>query len=248
MERINCLDRSNSANCLDRSDRVNCLDRSERFNYLDRPVELPSEVHCCLTLVVDVSGSMESRIDDVSDAINKMFSDMRLVPRLAKIVDVSIITFSDRDRHQLLLPFESVSSAKPVKLKTGMFTYAVKALEMAMENISRQKARYGSGCYKPWIVFVTDGRIQEDLREVSKRLKQGEIDGKHHVLCFGAGENYNPAQLLQLSDRVFKIADCNFAEFFSWIGQSMAALSASAPGDGIPVPLPEALIPLIDKN
>jgi uncharacterized protein YegL len=131
---------------------------------------------------------------------------------------------------------------KPVEFKAGMFTYAAKALELAIDNVSRQKARYGSGCYKPWIVFVTDGQIQDDLSAVSKRLKRDEIDGKYHLLCFGAGEHYNPAQLLQLSERVFKIANCNFAEFYSWIGQSMATLSTSAPGGAIP--MPEAISPI----
>jgi uncharacterized protein YegL len=137
-----------------------------------------------------------------------------------------------------------VSSIEPVQLKTGMFTYAAKALEMAIDNVSRQKARYGSGCYKPWMVFITDGQIQDDLTEVSKRLKRDETDGKYHLLCFGAGEHYNPAQLRSLSSRVFEIVDCNFAEFFSWIGKSMATLSTSASGEDAELPLPEAISPV----
>jgi uncharacterized protein YegL len=213
----------------------------DRFNNLDRPIELPNECHCCLTLVVDVSGSMAPHIAGVNDSVNRMIQELRQDARLAKIVDMSIITFSDKGQHKLAQPFGPISGLPPVSLSLGSSTYAVDALEMARSITSRQKARYGSGCYKPWIVFITDGHIFDDLSAIGAKLKLDSASGKYHVLCFGVGSAYSDKQLFMLSDRCYQIINYNYAEFFSWIGRSQAALSVSAPGSAVSLPLSESI-------
>jgi uncharacterized protein YegL len=209
----------------------------ERFNNVDRPLELPNEYHCCLTLAIDVSGSMGPYLGRVCESINRMILELRQDSRLAKIVDMSIITFSDKGQHKLVQPFDSVSRIPEVKLALGGATYAVDALEMARANTSRQKFRYDSGCFKPWIVFITDGNIFDDLSDIGAKLKHDDADGKYHVLCFGVGAEYRRAQLFQLSDKCFQILNYDFSEFFSWIGRSQAALSVSAPGSSVGISL-----------
>ncbi|MDR1641270.1 MAG: VWA domain-containing protein [Clostridiales bacterium] len=209
----------------------------DRFNNIDRPIELPNEYHCCLTLIIDVSGSMEPHLPHVDASVNRMIQELRQDARLAKIVDMSIITFSDRGQHKLVQPFDSISRLPEVKLSLGGSTYAVDALEMARANTSRQKFRYDSGCFKPWLVFITDGNIFDDLSEIGAKLRQDDADGKYHVLCFGVGAGYEKKQLFMLSDKCFQILNYNFSEFFSWIGRSQAALSVSVPGSNVGISL-----------
>jgi uncharacterized protein YegL len=194
----------------------------------DRPIELTSETHCCLSVVIDVSDSMAPHIDDVSKAVNRMMREIRQDERLSKILDMSIITFSDKGAEKMIQPFEAISTIPDISLTTGTLTYAADALKLARASVSKRKARYQAGCYKPWIVFITDGNIHDDLTDIGKELKIDEAAGKYHVLCFGVGKAYSAQQLFLLSDKCFQINNYDFKEFFSWIGNSQAVISVSA--------------------
>ncbi|MDR2750256.1 MAG: VWA domain-containing protein [Clostridiales bacterium] len=217
---------------------------ADRFAVNDRPIELPNEAHVCLTLVIDVSGSMSSVIGEVNNGVNRMIDELKQDGRLSSVLDMSIITFCDKGAHKVIQPFQSIKSTLPVKLTTGATTYAVDALELARANTSHQKARYQSGCMKPWIVFITDGCIHDDLTDIGRKFKKDELEGKYHVLCFGVGAAYAPKQLALLSSSCFQIINYNFADFFSWIGKSQAVISQAAIGANTNLPATGAICQL----
>jgi len=213
----------------------------------ERPVERPEVENCSVTLVIDVSGSMNSLtpsgkscIQEVNDGINRMIAELSNDGRLGSIVELSIITFSDKGSHQLYQGFSSIkeiAKLPPINLTTGTTTYAVDALEMAHENIRSRVKKYHGGHWKPWLVFITDGALHDDVAGIGQTIRQDEQKGKLRVLCFGV-PGFVPEQLALLSDRVFQIVNYNFAEFFSWIAQSQAVVSTTPTGSNDPIQLP----------
>jgi len=212
-----------------------------------KPVERPEVENCSVTLVIDVSGSMrnitpsgKSCIEEVNDGINHMIAELSMDDKLGRTVELSIITFCDKGLHELYQGFSAVGKVSPIDLATGTTTYAIDALEMALENIRTRVKKYTGGYWKPWIVFVTDGLLMDDpleLAKIGEIIRKREQDGKLRVLCFGV-PGFEPTQLKLLSDRVFQIVDYNFAEFFSWIGKSQAVVSATPTSLKGPVKLP----------
>jgi len=216
------------------------------FERRERPVEAPNDFHCPVTLVLDVSGSMniptksgKSRIQEVNDGINRMMEDMKNDLKLGSIVDLSIITFGDPGAEGVYQEFCAVKDIKPVELTAeSSSTHAVKALQLAMENTRSRRKSYGVPPYKPWVVLVTDGELHDTEAEIdalAAEVDEQEKAGKLHVWCFGTPD-FNPNQLGKFSHFVFEIVNYNFADFFAWMANSIASMSnAVVPGQTVDI-------------
>jgi len=211
-----------------------------------KPVERPDTENCSLTLVIDVSNSMntktpsgKTRIQEVNDGINQMINELKTDIRLGSIVDLSIITFHDKGKHEVYQGFCAVSNVPtPIDLKTGGDTYAADALAAALNNIKQRRTKYNAGCWKPWLVFITDGELHDDVSQIGREIRQYEKDGQLRTLCFGV-PGFDPQEMVLLSDKVFQIVNYNFAQFFSWVAKSQVAVIQSgtpAPDKEIPLP------------
>jgi len=211
----------------------------------DRPIREASEAHVALSLVLDVSLSMEGNpIDSLNNAVNEMIQQMKEDSRLKNIVDLAIFIFGERGRDPIYRGFRAIADCDTVRLEaTDGSTHVSDALERAAEFSKKRCGAYdrAGGAYKPWIVLITDGEFYDSrdaLDRVGNALKERERQGKLQFFALGVG-GYDRAQLEKLTNNPHQIIDAkvaNFGEFFSWIGRSLKAVSSKEVGETTMLP------------
>jgi len=209
------------------------------------PVREASEAHVALSLVLDVSGSMDgASINSLNAAVNAMIGQMKEDPRLRNIVDLMILVFGTHGRQNIYQGFRAIADCDAVKLEaTDVNTYVVDALERAVEYSQKRCGAYdrAGGSYKPWIVLITDGEFHDSpaaLSKIGDIMKQRENRGKLQFFALGV-DGYNRSQLEKLTNNPSHIIHAkatNFTEFFSWVGRSLKAVSSKEAGDSVALP------------
>ena len=200
----------------------------------------PGEPHVALSLVLDVSGSMEGKsIESLNAAVNGMIGQMNADPRLRSIIDLSIFIFGTHGREPIYQGFRAIQECEPVDLKaTDVNTYVVNALESALDLLEKRTRIYdkASGSYKPWLVLITDGEFHDDMSAINRvgnAMKLREQKGKLRFFALGV-DGYKRSQIEMLTTEPNCIIDAkaaNFIEFFSWVGKSMKVVSTKAVSD-----------------
>jgi len=211
---------------------------------MEKPVENSTADHLALTLVLDVSGSMtapaasgKSAIQLVNEGVNQMIGELAADGRLSKIVDLSIITFGEPGREEVYQPFAPIGQVSPINLVANHgSTYAAAAIDKAIENTRSRMKLYRGGAWKPWIVFMTDGHLHDDVAQVATKIRQREAAGKLRMFCLGVGDQYNSSQLRELTDNALALNSSKLREFFCWLGRSVAVVSQSATNAQVTLP------------
>jgi len=211
----------------------------------DRPIREASEAHVALSLVLDVSGSMDgAKMNSLNAAVNRMIMQMKEDSRLKNIVDLAIFIFGTKGRQNIHQGFRAIADCETVNLEaTDENTYAVEALERAVDISKNRCGAYdkAGGSYKPWIVLITDGELHDDaaaINNIGEKIKNREQQGKLQFFALGV-DGYNRKQLEKFTNNPAHIIDAkeaNFGEFFSWIGRSLKAVSSKEVGDSVVLP------------
>ena len=220
----------------------------------DMPVRNITEPHVALALVLDVSASMGESTDGIpaidllNNSVNSMVRGLKENNRLRSIVDLSIFIFGETTKQNPYISFRAIEDFEDIHLEANdKGTFIVNVLEEAVEA-TKQRCRkyleYGTPCYKPWVVVITDGNFldsEADLERICQLMRSIQRDGKQHFFGFGVG-NYDRQQLEKFCDpelvqnRVFDISVGFFPELLTWIGKSQNYEARIEPGD-----------PLLDK-
>ncbi len=209
----------------------------------DRPVQESSTEHFAISLVLDVSSSMQAgnKIGALNDAINQMIEQLKDDARLRYIVDVGIFAFGEINREPLCQGFRAISDCGHISLeaKDGS-TYVSNALNTALDRLKQRTDLYnqGGGAYKPWLVLITDGQFHDDyylLDETGARIRELENKGKLHFFGLGV-DDFDREQLEKFAvdkKRVIELKTLNFEEFFDWLGRSIVLIGNSRPGEEV---------------
>lgn len=220
------------------------------LNYLKREERAPIDTqieHIAVTFVVDVSASMNDRtphgktaIELLNSGLNELIQSLGGSDKHKDIVDLSIITFGERGREEVYQPFAPIGTIKvrqPINLIANHgSTYAANALEMAIENTRERVKLYKGGMWAPWIIFMTDGFLHDDISVIAKRSREREAQDKLRTFAIGIGEKYDKNKLKQLSDKAYEITEYKLEEFLQWVGNSIGIVSESVPGTQVTLP------------
>lgn len=218
--------------------------KTQLGSIVDRPILEASEPHVALALVLDVSGSMSGeKMDSLNDSVNQMINQLKQDERLSKIVDLGIFTFGEKDKACVHQGFRAISDCENICLEANdSSTYVADTLNIAIDRLRDRRHLYANagGAYKPWVILITDGSFhdaQNELMQVAEKMKIQESTGR--LRFFGLGvEGYNRLQLECFTKNPKYIIEINqeslvtrFAEFFTWVGNSMATISEKTPLD-----------------
>ena len=206
----------------------------------DSAVLAPAEAHVALSLVLDVSFSMQGEpILLLNNAVNQMIHEMKNDSRLRSIVDLAIYIFGTYKRPNVYQGFKAIANCEPINLVANdSNTYVAEALNQAVDITQKRCAIYdmAGGSYKPWIVLITDGEFHDDdsaLNSIGLKMKERESRGKLNFYGLGV-DGYVRSQLDMLTNypaRIMGAKTANFQEFFSWIGRSMKVVSSKSVSD-----------------
>lgn len=231
--------------------------RQTSFNETTEKAEIsaPGEQHLACVLLLDTSSSMisENKIGQLNEGVKRFLAQTSMNELARKRVDVAIIEFNDTAR--VVREFTPLIKTEPVLLEAKGCTAMGEAINLAIDKIKERNWFYhsmGTPCLKPWIVMITDGEPTDDISVAAERIKLEESKGEHGKLNFWSVgvDNYNLKVLAKLSEQkhIIELSDCNFTNFFDWLGESIVLISASEPGIKVSLPdLPDNARP-IRKN
>lgn len=216
----------------------------ERFHGESAP---NAEMKCLCTIVVDVSGTMESCIDILNDSLRQFFKDIENgngVPETTKEqLEICIIAF-DQDVMFKRNPCLLEQGEMPPKLTIrGSTTESVAALEAAIQMTNDRKDFYketGQPYYRPWIVFMTDGEPnpynESKIAALEARIRQDAKNKCYYIQGLGVGSQISERTIKRLTaGNAQQLKGTNFGAFFKWLSNSMSIIVSSKPGQKVDI-------------
>ena len=112
----------------------------------------------------------------------------------------------------------------------------------ALDILEKRKQEYqntGVDYYQPWLVLMTDGMPTDDINEAVNRVVSMVNQKKLSVFPIGIGHDADMDILSQFSPArpPLRLQGLKFREFFEWLSASVQRVSASTPGEEVPLDL-----------
>lgn len=193
-----------------------CIDTSESMRFVTNRreellyIENTSSTVDGIANVVEVKAlpgvTLHYRIEEVKRVILQMIDRIKYDTRLANAAVVSIITFDEYA--DCIVEFSDVSriSEKMIGgIRTGRdITNASRGIRMSLERLDqfrRLNSSAGNESYKPVLVFISDGKVNNDPNAlvVGNEVRERSENGNLNVIPIGIGNDIDETWMRRLS-------------------------------------------------
>lgn len=210
---------------------------------------------CLCVLLLDVSGSMRKpvseessirRIDKLNEAIASFYDDVvnakNGVSKQTKgMLEVAIVAFDQEPKLIYGPKLLSKTERLPVLKERGSTTETALALDFVINDVIAERKRYysetGLKYYRPWIVLITDGNptsSAEAIEHISAQIARKVNEKKFTIIGIGVGDKVSMTSLKKITaNRALPLKDMRFAQFFSWLSNSISNIAESTEDDTI---------------
>lgn len=197
-----------------------------------------------ICLCLDVSSSMSGApISELNEGVRIFYDAIRNDEMAVHSAEICIVTFGG-DGAKCLADFASLTIQEqcPTLYATGG-TPMGEAMNLGLDLLEKRKNEYkerGVDYYQPWIVLMTDGEPNGDANELQRaisRTVESIREKRLTIFPIGIGDYANMNVLAQFSPNrsPLKLKGLCFNEFFEWLSKSVSTVSASIPGESVPL-------------
>jgi uncharacterized protein YegL len=202
------------------------------------------EPRCPCLLLLDTSGSMQGDpISELNAGLIQFKDELVADSMAAKRVEVGIITFGPV---QVISEFVTADSFYPPSLSTTGDTPMGSAIEQGLAMVQQRKQLYkqnGISYYRPWVFLITDGAPTDSWQRAAQLVREGENTKNFQFFAVGV-QGANLEILRQISTRdPLSLKGLRFRDLFSWLSNSLSAVSRSQVGTSDVVPLENPATP-----
>lgn len=221
--------------------RVPSLATSTQFESYQENAE--SRVPC--VILVDVSGSMAGpSIEELNGGLHEFAEAVRRDQLLALRVEIAIVACTTEP--YVAQEFVPAGQFEAPKFAAGGITPLAEAGELAFDLLAARLALYET-CdldnFKPFVLIVTDGcptSRPDAMARFSERVRRLESSKQAAVFFVGtSGANFECLKKIAVR-KPLKLKGIQFTLLFSWVQESLRAISQSMPGTNPRLPDPIA--------
>lgn len=191
-----------------------------------------------VVLCLDVSGSMSGvPIRELNAGVGQYLSEMQSDELTRYSVETALVTFSTGA--ECVADFEMADRIQAPELEANGITCMGEGVELSLNLLEQRKTAYkatGVDYYQPILVLMSDGAPNGDPRVLNKAAQRAQELCKQRrltVVAVGIGPNADLEMMALFTpkQRPVRLNELQFREFFAWLSQSVANVSASLPGD-----------------
>ena len=191
-----------------------------------------------VALCLDVSGSMAGTpIRELNAGAAQYLTEMQEDDLTRYSVETALVSFASDAA--CVTDFEMAERIQLPQMEAGGITCMGEGIELALDLLEKRKASYkatGVDYYQPILVLMSDGAPNGDPRILNSAMQRvQELCGQRRltVIAVGIGPDADLDMLARFSPRrkPVHLHELQFREFFAWLSQSVANVSASLPGD-----------------
>lgn len=193
-----------------------------------------------VVLCLDTSGSMSGDpIRELAQGVAQFYSSIYADEIARFSAEIAIVTFGANGVSRLA-DFGPVEEHPRVVLQADGLTPMGEGIGVALDMLEERKRQYkeaGVDYYQPWLVIMTDGGPTDDVRASTQRLITLTSNKKLSVFPIGIGAGADMATLQALSPgrTALRLRGLEFGAFFEWLSSSVQRVSASTPGQEVPL-------------
>lgn len=195
----------------------------------------------------DVVEGGTSRIQKLKEGVESFYDAIKQDPVAKYSAEISIVTFDDSA--DCILDFANIERQTEIpELNPDGETAMGEGVNLALDLLEKRKKEYqdaGVDYYQPWLVLMSDGYPNGDKTEFNRakqRIKKLVEERKLTVFPIGISDDADLNTLNELSPKrkALRFKNFRFNDFFEWLSKSVARVSASTPGEEVPLPPPPA--------
>jgi len=194
-----------------------------------------------VVLCLDTSGSMNGQpITELANGVGQFYASVYDHEIARYSAEIAVVTFGGRV--DVAADFGPVQRTPNITIQAGGNTPMGEAVLKALDLLDERKRQYqesGVDYYQPWLVLMTDGEPTDRSRVPEAVRATSELVGRKKLSLFpiGIGDAANMAKLGEFSPgrAPLRLKGLAFEQFFEWLSASIERVSASTPGEAVPL-------------
>ena len=189
-----------------------------------------------VVLCLDTSASMQGDpIDELQKGVELFYDEVGSDEIARYSAEIAIVTFGGS-----VDVIADLAEKAPLNLQASGDTPMGEAVCTALDILERRKRQYqktGVDYFQPWLVLMTDGMPTDHISEAVDRVSRMVNQRKLSVFPIGVGADADMDTLRRFSPKrsPLRLRGLSFRSFFEWLSQSVQRVSASIPGERVPL-------------
>ena len=203
------------------------------------PEDISTATQAIICFCLDTSLSMlGNRIKTLNSCVERFIKENSSDVFNSNITNVCIVSFGGI-KPKLVQKFDNIKNISFTKMVSDGSTHMAAGVKMAINEILSERKKWedrGTGCYKPILVIMSDGKADDDLRLIAKETTRLISDGKLKTLCVGFDiENDELAkkdlQMFSPNKPIYTANEFSMENFFQELSRSVSNTSRQFAGE-----------------
>ena len=193
-----------------------------------------------VVLCLDTSWSMSGLpIEELAEGVNLFYRSIFEDEFARHSAEICVVTFGNYGV-QRVAEFGPVERPPNLEFFAEGTTPMGEAVSVALDNLEDRKQQYkarGVDYFQPWLVLMTDGAPTDNIDEAVERIRTLLQQKRLSVFPIGIGQEADMEVLAKFSPGrdPLRLRGLKFRNFFEWLGKSVQKVSASVPGERVPL-------------